>query len=360
MLHYIDSGCYLYKFDISTGYQHIDIHPDYQCLLGFCWEMNREERYFVFTVLPFGLTSGPFVFTKVMRGLVKYWRGCKIRISVFLDDGLGSGKKYALAKEHSMFVQTSLRLAGFVIHERKSMWSPTTKIVWLGIHFDSEIGVLRVSEDRKNSLLANLEAIISRLHYTTPRKIACLCGKIMSTKFVLGNIVRLKTRNFYSMIRDFDSWDQKISFQLFQNAVQDLFYWRENFVTLNIRYIRRQYRPPIKVYSDASSTGIGAHMSGFDRSIVAKTNFTIEQGEQSSTWRELFAISFSLKSFAKFLRNEKVLWHTMLLLPQLLNTVVVNQICKQLAKRFLNYAVIITLSFIFCGSHANFCHTPIA
>ena len=50
----------LFKFDISQGYHHIDIDEQHQKYLGFSWKIKGQTRYFVFTVLPFGLTSAPF------------------------------------------------------------------------------------------------------------------------------------------------------------------------------------------------------------------------------------------------------------------------------------------------------------
>ena len=46
------------------------------------------------TVLFVGLTSALFMFTKVMRCLVKHWRINTIRIACFLDDSLGVASSY--------------------------------------------------------------------------------------------------------------------------------------------------------------------------------------------------------------------------------------------------------------------------
>ena len=54
--------------------------------------INGETKYFVFTVLPFGLSTSPYIFTKIVRPLVKYWRLKGIPIVVFIDDGIGIGK----------------------------------------------------------------------------------------------------------------------------------------------------------------------------------------------------------------------------------------------------------------------------
>ena len=43
---------------------------------------------------------------------------------------------------------------------------------------------------------------------------------------------------------------------------------------------------------------------------VAYRAFSKTEILKSSTWRELKAIHFSIKSFAKYLSNHVVLWHT--------------------------------------------------
>ena len=43
--------------------------------------------FFMFTVLPFSLSSEPYIFTKLLRPLVKHWRSQGIRAVFYLDDG---------------------------------------------------------------------------------------------------------------------------------------------------------------------------------------------------------------------------------------------------------------------------------
>ena len=64
----------MFMFDIKQDYHHIDIHKSHQNFLGFHGRLGGKTCYFVFTILPFELTSAPFTFTKVMRCLVKNWR----------------------------------------------------------------------------------------------------------------------------------------------------------------------------------------------------------------------------------------------------------------------------------------------
>ena len=73
------------SFDIKSGYHHIEIFESDEQFFGFSWMFHGVTKYFKFTVLPFGLSVGPYVFSKVMRPLVKYWRSKAIRIVVSLS-----------------------------------------------------------------------------------------------------------------------------------------------------------------------------------------------------------------------------------------------------------------------------------
>jgi len=52
-----ENSDFLIKLDLKLGYHHLDIFEAHQAYLGFAWELQGETRYFVFTVLPFGLSS---------------------------------------------------------------------------------------------------------------------------------------------------------------------------------------------------------------------------------------------------------------------------------------------------------------
>ena len=129
-----------------------------------------------------------------MRCLVKYWRSFGIKLSCFLDDGLGTATSLDVATQEATLVRNTLLAAGFLINEEKSVWSPTRTITWLGVQFCSDVGMLQISQDRTVSLQEFLDKVIHALPYSTPRTLARLCGKIISTKYVLGNVVQLKTR----------------------------------------------------------------------------------------------------------------------------------------------------------------------
>ena len=63
-------GEWMFSFDLKSGYHHIDVAQKYRKYLGFSW----EGALYRCVVLPFGLSSAPYVFTKMMRPLVKLWQ----------------------------------------------------------------------------------------------------------------------------------------------------------------------------------------------------------------------------------------------------------------------------------------------
>ena len=62
--------------DYINRFYHINIFQTHQTYLGFSWVFNGTTNYFIFTVLPFGLSSAPFLFTNIVRPLVKFHQNC--------------------------------------------------------------------------------------------------------------------------------------------------------------------------------------------------------------------------------------------------------------------------------------------
>ena len=51
---------YSFKFNLKSGYYHINIFNDHQTFLGCSCEISRKTRCFTFTVPPFGPSTAPF------------------------------------------------------------------------------------------------------------------------------------------------------------------------------------------------------------------------------------------------------------------------------------------------------------
>jgi hypothetical protein len=159
-LFFLRKGGFMFKFDLKSGYHHVDIHPSHRKFLGFSWFLNGKVSYFRFACLPFGLSSAPYIFTKVVRPLVKKWRSEGKAIVVFLDDGLGFAGSLQEAIKVSGNIKADLFKSGFVPNFLKSIWDPCKTIEWLGYDIDLESGVFSVHERRILAIHQGIERIL--------------------------------------------------------------------------------------------------------------------------------------------------------------------------------------------------------
>ena len=145
----LNKGDYFTTYDLTSGYHHIEIHPEYRKFLGFEWTFeDGSTRYFQFCVLPVGLASACYVFTKVLRPFTKRWRGRGIKAIIYIDDGIAPFRGLEIAKSVSELVRNNLLSVGFVINNEKSDFNPKTKGKWLGRIIDTRELNLTVAQEK--------------------------------------------------------------------------------------------------------------------------------------------------------------------------------------------------------------------
>ena len=135
----LSGGAFLYAFEIKSAYHHVPVHPHFHTYLGFSWGSSSGQRYYHFVVLSFGLSTGPFVFTKIVKAVVSKWRSeCKL-VGMYLDDRLDGAASEPLAKRHANEVHSLLIDLGFLISEEKCHWESSKHAQWLGHDIDMSL-----------------------------------------------------------------------------------------------------------------------------------------------------------------------------------------------------------------------------
>ena len=125
-------GDLLFTFDLKSAYHHIEIYPSHKTYVGFSWNNADKKCFYEFNVLPFGSATAPFIFTKMMRVVISWWRSKGHKVVMFLDDGLGGCSNFDDAVNLSKEIQTSLQDFGFLIAHDKCVWEPSQVVQWLG------------------------------------------------------------------------------------------------------------------------------------------------------------------------------------------------------------------------------------
>ena len=152
---------------------------------------------------------------------------------------------------------------------------------------------------------AALLAISSSFHPV--RKLASVCGKIISLGPCVGDVSRLMSRNLFAVINTAPTWNSYL--RLSSEALAELIFWKSNVASLNgipIWPVRR--KPSEIVYSDATGSACGSFIEFEGK--VFNQNWSDFEKAQSSTFRELLAVSLSMKAFEESLKAQAVTWFT--------------------------------------------------
>ena len=300
---YLDKDAWCFKFDLKSGYHHFDIHADFYQYLGFSWVIDGMKRFFVFTVLVFGLSSAARIFTKMLRPLSTYFRKKGIKIAFYLDDGAGTAKTEIKAKQDSKAVLDTLEKAGLMVNFEKSVWDPVQKLTWLGITVDTITGIYSITEKRINKCISHLHSILM-FPLVSARKLAKVVGCLVSMHFVFGDIVSLRTRAMNSVIASLPTWDTKVNIKHCTLTTNEIKFWLDNIQQLNYRTMFKI--DPVYdyvVHSDASDGAVGIIVND----IKCHRNLNDKEKEQSSTARELIAVLHGLKNFKTMFNSKTIL-----------------------------------------------------
>lgn len=103
-VNFFQEGGYIFSFDLKSAYHHIMINKLDREYLGFKW----ENKFYVLNGLPFGISTAGYIFTKVLREVVKFWRSKGYKIVMYLDYDIGGAETLDHAKIVSEKIQADL------------------------------------------------------------------------------------------------------------------------------------------------------------------------------------------------------------------------------------------------------------
>ncbi len=118
LAHVFEQDYWFFNWDLKSRYHHVNIYKLFHNFFGFSWAINGRPRYFVFRVLPFGLSSACFCFTKLLRPFSTRWGSLGDRCFIFIDDGISGHQTRQLADFASARHKSDLARAGFIFSEK--------------------------------------------------------------------------------------------------------------------------------------------------------------------------------------------------------------------------------------------------
>ncbi len=121
-------GRWATSIDLKDAYLHIPIAQTHQKWLRF----SVGGQAFAFKSLPFGLSTSPRVFTRVVKSVSAFLRRHGVQIYTYLDDWLILAPSRAQVEQDTRFVLSQVRDLGFIVNLEKSSLVPSQDPVFLG------------------------------------------------------------------------------------------------------------------------------------------------------------------------------------------------------------------------------------
>jgi hypothetical protein len=289
----ITQGELMFGIDLTNGYWQVDMHDMAHPYLGFEW----KGQYYYFTVLPFGLASAPWAFAMIMRQFAGHLRWKGVKLINYLDDYIFCcGTNREVARAQQKMIMREVADAGLHVNVEKSQMELGTTATCLGFVIDSITMSFTVPKERWDNFVSALRAI-AKSQRASARAVAKVTGHLVSMSLVLGGLARLFTKYCYRFIDSASSWDMVSSLP---HSVQDeLQFW----MNMEREELTGSICPTpavagVIIHTDASGTGWAGTMG----SAVAKGDFSVEERQASSTYREMTAIFAVLLSFSAHLK----------------------------------------------------------
>ena len=253
-------------------------------------------------MLPFGLNSACYCFTKVIRNFLKRWRSFCHRCLADIDDGISGHKNKLLAIEASSMQKKDLTDSGFTCNDEKCQWKPRQCGSWLGFEIDTVRFLFKIPQKK----VAKIEIFIRSLllkSAVTFREIARLAFLIISVTVAVAPIARLFTRQMYFTNLNRKCWDS--CFVMSPALIEEVCFRFHHVRLLNGFSVRPNIQLNVSLHMDTSRTGLGGHSSPVNFDSAAGL-LSVKEQLTSSTERELLAMYYVLVSYCKNLISKKV------------------------------------------------------
>lgn len=290
--------CYMATLVLKDAYYLISLDKSHRKYVRF----QFGQEYFEFTCLPFGLSTAPFVFTKIMKPVVTYLRQQGCQSVIYLDDFLLFGDSYNECLINISKTCTLLKELGFLINEKKSQLIPSKRIQYLGFIFDSSRWVVELPSSKKESVMEKVTKL-SRLKRCKIRDFAKFLGTIVSCCFAVnygwGYTKAFERQKFLALNNKGGNYEEYM--YIHEKLRTDFTWWKVNILS--------SYNPirnasfVLEIFSDASLSGWGAVCEGKK----VHGHWTDEEKMSHINYLEILAAFFGLKCFAVNYNNCQIL-----------------------------------------------------
>ena len=162
-----------FSLDLTDAYLHIPIHRRSRKYLRF----TLRGRVYQFKALPFGLSTSPYAFTRLMNVMATFLRRKAITLHPYLDNWLARNQNHRRLLEHRQFILSLINSLGLIINYEKSDLVPAQVFTFIGMEFLTHINIVRVPQNRQMKILETVR-MFSQKTSVSARDFLSLLGQL--------------------------------------------------------------------------------------------------------------------------------------------------------------------------------------
>jgi len=316
----LEQDDWLISVDLKDAYLHVPIHASFHKYLRFAYLNDQgQTEVYQWVVLPFGLTSSPRVFTKVLVPLVRHVHSQGHKLNPYIDDLIGASRTREKSVEGAQLIVTTLLELGFLINVKKSTLIPTQDLMHLGARVQTQLGVVSVPWDKATAIAKQARALLKQRRIMV-RQLSSFIGKLTACKVMLQWCMyhtRPLTRYQLTQYRPIRDKITKV-IPLDQKAVgESLRFWSKENNILRGRCFLEPSTTHL-VTTDASQFAYG----GWFKHLTFTGNWDTKWYPLHINLKEMQTVYLALQNFQNFLTSGHVL-------IQSDNATVVAYLCRQ-------------------------------
>ena len=249
----IRPGDFLISLDLQDAYLHVPIFPPHHRYLRF----HLEGRHFQWKVLPFGISSAPWLFTRIMKPVAAYLHHRRVNFDSYIDDCLLNHQDSNLLIAHRDFTIRLFRQLGWLLNWEKSDLMPSRHLQFLGGLFLTDRGLIKVPPDRWAKMQSQVSQALQGPLFL--RQWQSLLGILTSSQDLTAR-GRLQLRPLQRFLYPYLLQDQTATPVRLPDHLRPFLLWwtRESNVLEGVSLT--EPTPTRHLFVDASLQGWGAHL----------------------------------------------------------------------------------------------------
>ena len=294
----VRKGDFLASIDLKDAYFQIPVHTSSGKWLSFVSDGTVHQ----FKVLCFGLSTAPQVFTRVFATVSAWAHVRGVRFLWYLDDWLVLASTEARARQHVQDLLSLCYSLGVVLNRQKSDLNPSQSVEYLGMTIDTVAARAYPKLPRIDKFIATARKFLSRRDPPAQRWQVLLGHMSSLEKLVPRGRLRMRSLQWHlklhwSLERD----PPNLPVPRSRQVEEDLYWWMVRDHLLE-RTPFGTPTPDLRLYSDASRAGWGAHL--LDQSVLGV--WSHQESSLRINLLELKALFLALRAFKYLITDHQV------------------------------------------------------